>query len=622
MTKQDVLLSSVAERLGEAFCILDDDFRILYANPKMGALLGQPAEALVGQDLCARWYRFDGEDRPVDGRQILGPVVARGMTLEQVGAGFAVGDAPLPVELTASPLAREGERPGVALLARDVGERRRLERALRERARQHAEAEALAHVGHWEWWLESERLVCTDEFFRIFGLAPGSEVLTIERYLAMVHEEDRERVAQTLAQATVEGGLRYTARIVAPDGDSRTINVFGEAVPGPDGRPERVRGFVQDITDITRVDRALQQSRALFEAVFEHAGAGIVLMELDGTIVRANPTWAEIVGAAGVPAGADNFHEAILPAFRRRNEVLFAELIRDDNPRGRYALEAQLGRHAAEPVWANLVVSLIRDGQGEPHQAIAILEDITPRRQAEAELKEVKRRLARSRERAQLHLAQELHDGPMQDLYATQFLLEKLRRHVDPADRPTADTVLAALAQVNDTLRTIAGELRPPALAPFGLESAIRAYVDRFRERYPELQVHLDLMPDGQQLPEYVRLTLYRILQETLNNVAKHAGATHATVELALSDGTVLLEVRDDGQGFRVPARWIELARDNHLGLLGAAERADEIDGTLVVLSTPGKGTIVRVSVPRLSPGPEAGWRHATPEYSEKEGDR
>lgn len=343
----------------------------------------------------------------------------------------------------------------------------------------------------------------------------------------------------------------------------------------------------------------MQASQSRFETVFEDAGIGIVLMELDGTIIRANPAWEELMHVDADTLEGSNFNDTLLPEFRLRNKALFAELVDRYEPRGRYALEIRFGRKNADPVWVNMIVSLIRDEDGAPHRVMAMLEDITERKHTEAELREVKQRLARSRERERLRLAQELHDGTMQDLYAVQFLLQKLNRYIVPEGQQTANIINKTFAQVNETLRAVARKLRPPTLAPFGLEVAIRAHAESFRELYPDIQVQLDLMPDGQLLPEYLRLTLYRIQQEMLNNIAKHAEATRVAIEFSFSESDVMLEIRDNGRGFAVPERWIELARSDHFGLLGSAERAEEIDGTFVVLSSPGQGTTVRVSAPR-----------------------
>jgi two-component system, chemotaxis family, CheB/CheR fusion protein len=140
-----------------------------------------------------------------------------------------------------------------------------------------------------------------------------------------------------------------------------------------------------------------------------------------------------------------------------------------------------------------------------------------------------------------------------------------------------------------------------PTLAPFGLEKAIKSHIDQFQQSHPELEVKLALMPDGQTLPEQMRLALFRICQAALANVVRHAAARHVFIRFRLDTEQVVLEVQDDGLGFELPARWIEIAREGHLGLIGMVERAESIGGQLKVISAPGQGTLIQAVVPHLN---------------------
>jgi signal transduction histidine kinase len=146
----------------------------------------------------------------------------------------------------------------------------------------------------------------------------------------------------------------------------------------------------------------------------------------------------------------------------------------------------------------------------------------------------------------------------------------------------------------------MAAESRPPTLAPFGLEKAIKSHIDRLQPAHPELRVKLELMPDGQILPEQTRLALFRIYQAALSNVLRHATAHQVVIRLSLDEEQVVLEVQDDGQGFELPERWIEIARQGHLGLIGMVERAESIGGQLNVVSAPGQGTVIQAVIPHL----------------------
>lgn len=233
------------------------------------------------------------------------------------------------------------------------------------------------------------------------------------------------------------------------------------------------------------------------------------------------------------------------------------------------------------------------------HKNETLLAEIAERKRVEAELEEMSRRMMESVESERILLAQELHDGPMQELYGLSFRLNLLERMQEEAERAREIRQLQAdLARINGVLRSIAGELRPPALAPFGLEKALRGHADRFQQDHPELKLELMLMPDGQNLDEQVRLALFRIYQVAMNNVLRHAQARQVKVRFEYDAEEAVLEVEDDGRGFEIPKRWISMVRDGHFGLAGAFERANALGGAMEVRSQPGNGTCIRVTVP------------------------
>jgi signal transduction histidine kinase len=215
---------------------------------------------------------------------------------------------------------------------------------------------------------------------------------------------------------------------------------------------------------------------------------------------------------------------------------------------------------------------------------------------------EVRRRLTESQEAERLRLARDLHDGPVQDLHALRMRLSLLARLptvsiATPSDQ-SLDDVVDEVQRVIRELRGVSEDLRPPALAPFGLAAAVGAFADRFQRTHPSIHVDLDLDDDGQALPERTRLALFRITQEAMNNAAKHGRPNRIAVSLQLGDDRVLLSVSDDGRGYRLPDDLRTLGQDGHYGLLGMTERADAIGAELHIESDPaGTGpTEVRVT--------------------------
>ena len=224
-------------------------------------------------------------------------------------------------------------------------------------------------------------------------------------------------------------------------------------------------------------------------------------------------------------------------------------------------------------------------------------------RQIQAESIETRQRLTDSREAERFRLAQKLHEGPLQDLIGLRFHLGVVLSGLQEESAKTQLTfVQDNLQTVIESVRAFCVDLRPPALGPFGLEKAIRAHVRRFQAQFPQLNLMMDLDADEQRLPERMRLALYRIFQQALDNVARHAQANNVRISLRLAEEEVQLKVIDDGLGFALPRQWIDFAREGRIGLLDAIERAEAIGGRLEVTSAPGAGTLVLVTVRRLAP--------------------
>lgn len=254
----------------------------------------------------------------------------------------------------------------------------------------------------------------------------------------------------------------------------------------------------------------------------------------------------------------------------------------------------------------DLTVEPLRNGQDEIVGFTVAALNITQQRQMEADAVRhlahigMQRQLIKERELERTRIAREIHDGPLQDLIATSYTLVAAREINEKELRMAKmREIQQALQTQIQELRRFCNELRPPALGPFGLGKTIRYHAESLKERHPGLSLYLDLAHDERSLPESLQMTLYRIYQELMNNVVRHAQASHVFIRFRLDEQHAVLEVADDGVGFRVPQNWLELARNGHLGLVGLRERVDIANGHVQIVSKPGCGTRVRVVVPR-----------------------
>ena len=225
--------------------------------------------------------------------------------------------------------------------------------------------------------------------------------------------------------------------------------------------------------------------------------------------------------------------------------------------------------------------------------------NVTERIQTAAELAEVQDYLLDGIETERRKMARVLHDGPVQDLYAIDFLMHGfLHQNKDPEIACSFTNMQSMLHQVIETLQAIVGDLRPTALAPFGLNAAILSYVNGFYDSHQNIRISLDLDEDRQTLPQILRLGLFRIFQQVIQNIERHANASYVSVTLKINPEQVQLVVEDNGIGFIKPDRLVLWVRTGHLGLAAAFEQTKRMGGQMEIESRPGTGTKISVTIP------------------------
>lgn len=354
----------------------------------------------------------------------------------------------------------------------------------------------------------------------------------------------------------------------------------------------------EEIEERLSAKQALQVSEERFRSIFESTTLGIKVLDVEGSILQTNPAFQRMIGYTEAELVGKRILTFLFPGDTARAARYFDDLTSNGPSDFRY--QHRILHRDGSVVWVNTTFTGIRQGNGDDRLAfiVGIVENITDQKRIELEIVDLKNRLQGNIEMERLRLAQELHDGPMQELYSAIYQLEGLRNQVNPALETDLTNVKLDLQRVLQDLRNSAKELRPPTISNFGLEKAIRSHVEDLQEKNPEFRFDLDLAQDRQFLPESIRLALFRIFQQSVANVIRHAEASRVQVRFTFDAEAAYLEVTDDGKGFVVPSNWVELARQGHYGLAGAAERVDLLGGNFTVESLIGEGTTIRVTIP------------------------
>jgi len=351
------------------------------------------------------------------------------------------------------------------------------------------------------------------------------------------------------------------------------------------------------------LDRPVDELRALLASVVDSSDDAIVSKTLEGVITSWNRGAERLFGYSAAEAIGQLIF-LIVPADRRAEEEdVLARLRRGERIDH---FETVRVSKAGRRIPISLTVSPVKDMHGRIIGASKIARDISDRLRAEELSRERQLEHERNRQLTRLILAQEderrriareLHDQLGQQLTALRLTLATLRsKSADPKDLQTQIETIATLArELDEDVSFRVWELTPTILEKTGLAAALHQYVDRWSRHFGvPVQLHAGDPAAPVRLPIDVETMLYRLAQEALNNVIKHADARHVDIVLERKRDQATLIVEDDGRGFDVPDR---TANASGLGLLGMKERAALVGGEVQIESEKGRGTTVVVRV-------------------------
>jgi PAS domain S-box-containing protein len=385
-----------------------------------------------------------------------------------------------------------------------------------------------------------------------------------------------------------------------------------------EGKPMGAVMVWRDLTEREQLMAQIAEERGRLSKVIATAPIAFLVTDGGGVIIFANPAAESLFGGQLLWQDLNIFNDIRfrMPkggTFEIENFPLFLSLNKGET---HISYELELVRSDTEILTLLMNSSPIVNRNGKISGAVAIFQDITQHRIHEEESRrkalriEVQHHLIQYQEKERLTIARDLHDGPLQDLIGIQYQVSRLINQVKKLPSTIIDAIsqqgliqsldsiqLGLMGQIQE-IRNFSSALRPPSLAAYGLEKAIRAHAEKLSEQHPDIFIYLNLEPDGQRMDEKVRLAFYRIYQELISNVIRHSDADEVIITFSLEDNNACLVVQDDGNGFKIPDNWINVIRDGHMGLVGVQERAEAIGGTVVIKSDSSSGTHITISAP------------------------
>jgi PAS domain S-box-containing protein len=402
------------------------------------------------------------------------------------------------------------------------------------------------------------------------GIADGSEV---EIGLAAPASQD------------AAGGKRYITLTVSRINDFRGQQV-GRLL------------MIQDVTGRKQAEATLNESKEIQRLIFENASEGIAIYEehperKSRRLVECNERYVELSGRSKAELLEIGDTMAVqrplppVPYARPRNEI------RDAQSEGFFTWVRPDGKentieYRSETIWV-----------GERLLSIGLDRDVTERMRAQAQILEQQSALATQAERERM--ARELHDSLGQVLGYASF---QVGAAAQLARGGQGDTAAAQLDRLGEAVRAAHADLREhilnlrsTAALTQPLVEIFQQYLDGYASNY-EIITRLEVAPDlaGKSFTPELQLQLFRILQEALSNARKHGAARHVAIRLAQESDCLRLSIQDDGRGF--DPQQVSSSREPHYGLQFMRERAEQLKGSLQVLSAPGSGTRVLLEIP------------------------
>lgn len=426
-------------------------------------------------------------------------------------------------------------------------------------------------------------------------------------WFSSIHPDDRDAVLAEEGRALGSGHPFVSEyRMTRKDGRTVWIRDIASVVPEQEGRPHLLQGLMFEVTQRKEAERALREAEQKYRTIFEQAVVGIGRTSVDGRMLAANPALARLFGYDSVPEMLEEFeHVSEMYADPDRRHDLLEALRQHGEVKG---FEFEGRRRDGQTFWISLDARALTGPDGELHGVEAIITDVSERVRVQQQLEQSLEALRRTDEERQLLLAQvvraqeeerqriasDIHDDPVQKLVAVAMRLEMFKRRHPDVDSAEFARLTEQVRDATERMRKMMFELMPYSLHSDGLASALRLYLEQqsLEPDSPSYALEDDL---DHEPPQELRVILYRLAQEALTNVRKHARAEHVVVALRNAHGTFCLEVRDDGVGFDVASA---SSANGHIGLLSMRERAQMAGGTVDVLSSPGEGTIVECRVP------------------------
>ena len=503
-------------------------------------------------------------------------------------------------ESTLVPIKGQRDEINVLMVAKDITERRHSQEALaesEERYRRLVEQSPDAILVH-----AGGKVMYANPAAVLLAGATRTEELLGKSFLDFVHPDSRAIVIERVGE--LAGGIDVPLieeKLIRLDGT--ILNCEVNSIPTTYGGMSGAQVVIRDVSGRKRAEGALRESEERYRDLVEHSLDLICTHDMDGKLLSVNPAATKLTGYSEHELVGGNLRGFLTPVGKRLFNNYLSRILKTGSDSG---LLPVVTKNGEERVWEYF--NTLRT-VGVPAPIIrGLARDVTERKRAEKsllrseeQLHQLAGHLQNVREEERKHLSQEFHDQLGQTLTALKMDLTLLQREMSDTTKDFSRVALSEkirsmqglIDNGTNAIRETMSQLRPELLDQLGLVAALEWEVEKFEER-SRVKCHFSSGFGELPLDPEKSIALFRIFQEAMTNVARHADATAVDISVRREDRRVVLEIRDNGIGIEPNAE----SKAHSFGLIGMRERTILLGGTLEVKGVKGEGTTIIVRMP------------------------
>ncbi|MEO9851339.1 MAG: PAS domain S-box protein [Reichenbachiella sp.] len=583
LREKNALLEGLLEAIPDAVFLKDQKFRYLMVNKSFEKILGvemkdvlkKKDEEFIEKSLAAQYKKTDQE------------VVRTKELVTTLESHKDENDETFIFDTHKNPILNAKKQViGIVGVSRNVTASIEAQEKLEQSKSLLLEAEKVANIGSWEFHVSLGKIFCSSGASLLLSVQLSERQVEYKTFLKACHQDDRAKVMTAFKNAILDGEpFSIEHRILRSDGSVSWLHTRGKPNQNERGNIEKIMGTIQDISEQKRSQEKLEKSQELLKEAQSIANIGSFDWNITQNILQCSEEFYSILelGQEYFWLTFDNYLEKIHPADRElTRKKIFDALLAIES----YDVEHRVLLPDQSIKTVRAIGRFKADKQNQPERLLGTIQDVSDKKNAQNALLE-------GQEIERARIAREVHDGIGQLLAATKFNLAALDGMPEKEQEKHIEKIHNTLEMTIDEARRITRNLSTKVLEELGLEKALHELCIE-ASQLADISFELKYRPGNAYLSDKAQTTIYRMVQESINNIVKYSKAKVAKVQLIQEKNYLHLTISDDGRGFDQSDP--KYRKGN--GLSNLNQRTKSLHGYLDIDSKPGKGTTIQIKVP------------------------